>query len=159
MNREIKFRIWDIENKEMLKVQELDFEPTFYGGRIAIRPDQYNDYFDTEDMILMQYTGLHDKNRKEIYEGDIVLTQPLKDKPFSQKAKSKRLRGIVQYQVLCGKNFISEPDKIKYWGAEWNIEIIDKKDYEKYHNYDWGLFFECEVIGNIYDNPELLGGE
>ena len=72
MNREIKFRIWDIENKEMLKVQELDFEPTFYGRRIAIRPDQYNDYFDTEDMILMQYTGLHDKNGKEIYEGDII---------------------------------------------------------------------------------------
>ena len=68
MNREINFRIWDIENKEMLKVQELDFEPTFYGGRIAIRPDQYSDYFDTEEMILMQYTGLHDKNGKEIYE-------------------------------------------------------------------------------------------
>ena len=90
--------------------------------------------------------------------GDIILTQPLKDKPFSQKAKSKRLRGIVKYQVLCGKNFIGEPDKVKYWGAEWDIEIIDKKDYEKYHNYGWGLFFECEVIGNIYDNSELLGG-
>ena len=72
MNREKKFRIWDIENKEMFKVQELDFEPTFYGGRIAIRPDQYNDHFDTEDMILMQYTGLHDKNGKDIYEGDII---------------------------------------------------------------------------------------
>lgn len=69
--REIKFRIWDTENKEMLKVQELDFEPIFYGGRIAIRLDQYNDYFDTEDMILMQYTGLKDKNGKEIYDGDI----------------------------------------------------------------------------------------
>ena len=68
MNREIKFRVWDVENKEMLEVQELDFESTFYGGRIAIRPDQYNDYFDTEDMILMQYTGLKDKNGKEIYE-------------------------------------------------------------------------------------------
>lgn len=72
MNREIKFRIWDVENKEMLEVQELDFESTFYGGRIAVRPDKYNDYFDTEDMILMQYTGLHDKNGKEIYEGDII---------------------------------------------------------------------------------------
>lgn len=68
MNREIKFRVWDVGNKEMLEVQELDFESTFYGGRIAIRPDQYNDCFDTEDMILMQYTGLKDKNGKEIYE-------------------------------------------------------------------------------------------
>ena len=66
--KEIKFRIWDTENKEMLKVKELDFEPTFYGGRIAFRPDQYNDYFDTEDMILMQYTGLKDENEDEIYE-------------------------------------------------------------------------------------------
>ena len=72
MNREIKFRVWDVGNKEMLEVQELNFESTFYGGRIAIRPDQYNDYFDTEDMILMQYTGLKDKNGKEIYEGDII---------------------------------------------------------------------------------------
>ena len=40
MNREIKFRVWDVGNKEMLEVQELDFESTFYGGRIAIRPDQ-----------------------------------------------------------------------------------------------------------------------
>ena len=99
------------------------------------------------------------KTEKKYMNGDIVLTQPLKDKPFSQKAKSKRLKGIVKYQVLCGKNFIGEPDKIKYWGSAWDIEIIDKKDYEKYHNCDWGLFFECEVIGNIYDNPELLGGE
>lgn len=95
----------------------------------------------------------------EIYEGDIILTQPLRDKPFSKKAKSKRLRGIVQYKILCGKNFIGEPDKMKYWGAEWDVEIIDKEAHKKYCNGGWGTFFECEVIGNIYDNPELLEKE
>ena len=129
MNREIKFRIWDIENKEMLKVQELDFEPTFYGGRIAIRPDQYNDYFDTEDMILMQYTGLNDKNGKEIYEGDIV-----------------------------GYN------KIK-WIVKWNkhrmgfsLYPTTKQLYDEMPiNVENELGFK--ILGNIYDNPELLGGE
>lgn len=130
MNREIKFRIWDIENKEMLKVQELDFEPTFYGGRIAIRPDQYNDYFDTEDMILMQYTGLHDKNGKEIYEGDIV-------KVFTD-----------------GKWRIG---KVVYEHSGFTIDVTNNKELE----YGRTSIIEkfTEVIGNIYDNPELVGGE
>lgn len=168
MDREIKFRGRDKENWHYGDlVQEIRHNDNklFDGTMTHIRNFEYQngsyigDIFPVNPNTIGQYTGLHDKNGKEIYEGDIILTQPLKDKPFSQKAKSKRLRGIVKYQVLCGKNFISEPDKVKYWGAEWDIEIIDKKDYEKYHNYGWGLFFECEVIGNIYDNPELLGGE
>lgn len=121
--REIKFRIWDAENKEMLKVQELDFEPTFYGGRIAIRPDQYNDYFDTGDMILMQYAGLKDKNGKEIYEGDI-----LKDKWNTVYVVKYKNTGFYIYRNN-GRNGYS---KISSWNG-------DK-----------------EVIGNIYDNPELL---
>ena len=128
MNREIKFRVWDVGNKEMLEVQELDFESTFYGGRIAIRPDQYNDYFDTEDMILMQYTGLKDKNGKEIYEGDIV---KIKDRD-------------------------EDIGKVIYEHNGFSIDVTNMNK-----NYGRVSFVNnfMEVIGNIYDNPELLGGE
>lgn len=129
MNREIKFRIWDIENKEMLKVQELDFEPTFYGGRIAIRPDQYNDYFDTEDMILMQYTGLHDKNGKEIYEGDII--------EITRQCIWEN--GVVIFLNGCFFTKVNE-----------TLLPLHESEINN---------FKLKVIGNIYDNPELLGGE
>ena len=128
--RDIKFRIWDTENNEMLKVQELDFEPTFYGGRIAIRPDQYNDYFDTEDMILMQYTGLKDKNGKEIYEGDIVRVEKI-DFAYIYYDEDRMAWGI-------------KPINEFYFDSPLLSENAD---------------LELEVIGNIYENPELLKEE
>lgn len=111
--------------------------------------------YQVEQNSIGQYTGLKDKNEKEIYEGDIILTQPFRDKPYSKKSKEKRLKGIVEYNVLSGAGFGGDTETVKYWGAEWNVRIVDK-DYSKYGCYDWGKFWECEVIGNIYENPELL---
>ena len=129
--RDIKFRAWDTENKEMLKVQELDFEDTFYGGRLSIRVDMYNDYFDMEDMILMQYTGLKDKNGKEIYEGDIVKFRFKED-----REEFPDLIGYIEYQsTFAAFRIMSNQGSFK-------IDITEIKFIEK--------------IGNIYDNPELL---
>lgn len=92
----------------------------------------------------MQYTGLKDKNSKEIYEGDIVLTQPYSDKPYSEKRRLKRHTGFVEYKT--------EGD----YSAEWTVHIKDEGEYGC-HNF--GPFFGCEVIGNIYEHPELLQNE
>ena len=136
--REIKFRCWDTENKQMLKVQELDFEDTFYGGRLSIRADMYNDYFDIEDMILMQYTGLKDKNGKEIYEGDIVLYKDWERCYEGGGNDSFINKGVVEYsESNCCFNVTER-------------ETIDIEDVLYEGNED------LEVIGNIYDNPELL---
>ena len=130
--REYKFRVWDTENKEMLKVQELDFEDTFYGGRLSIRTDQYNDYFDIEDMILMQYTGLKDKNGKEIYEGDIVFIKG-ETKLLDIKGKVEYSNIFAQFIITNTGSIVNEAEPLGDYGEE-NIE----------------------VIGNEFDNPELL---
>ena len=128
--RDIKFRCWDTENKEMLEVQELDYEDS-YNGQPMIRTTMYSDYFDTEDMILMQYVGLKDKNEKEIYEGDIVKFR-FKD----DREEFPDLIGYIEYQTtFTAFRIMSNQGSFK-------IDITEIKF--------------IEVIGNIYKNLELL---
>jgi len=104
-----------------------------------------------------EFIGIVDINGKEIYEHDIILTQEFRDKPHSLKAKTKRHIGVVEYKIKEGYGFynkeIGEFNKHKQYGVEWDVNIINMG---KYNCYNWGMFFDCEVIGNIFDNPELL---
>lgn len=111
--REIKFRAWD--GKSMFNVEQITFNEAIWGcdkGRgvsIVFQPH----------IILMQFTGLHDKNGKEIYEGDI----------------------------LCWPKYEGKKNQIR-WVVEWNNDRAGWTD--------WSPRNEAEVIGNIYENPELL---
>lgn len=124
MNREIKFRAWDEVSEKMLNWN--DFLDTNMKNTF-IAPE-------STGLILMQYTGLHDKNGKEIYEGDIVYCQ----------TKYGKAKAIIKF--INGK-FV----------AYWNSALTHPENGHHIASYEINKRFE--VIGNIYDNPELLGGE
>ena len=143
--REIKFRAWDKEGKRMLSISEIDFHQKHIWGvwrESDIRQGNYKLLFD--ECILMQFTGLKDKNGKEIYEGDIV--------------KYKHITGFnAEEDYEQGADDMgSESEYIKA------IEFKNGEFYPRPAGYfpDDGYYawrnWDFEVIGNVYENPELL---
>ena len=128
MNRELKFRSWDYARKKM-SYNPIVSDGTDGGATSSV---YLNDAILCNEEELMQYTGLKDKNGKEIYEGDIVkcllATEP-EDKGFVCKFKDYRWKF----------NNVSYPDD-DFYGTV---------------NYFY-IQSNCEVIGNIFENPELL---
>ena len=118
--REIKFRVWITKCKQM----SLPY---------SIYRTNYNGC-DPEDYILMQYTGLKDKNGKEIYEGDLL-----------------RCFG----QIPCKKERNDHIGKISYFIHGFQIFLWDGKDWCAPKRISY-CADQLEVIGNIYENPELL---
>lgn len=98
---------------------------------------------------VCEFTGLYDKNGKEIYEGDIIKTQPFVDHPYTRNHKSKQFLATVYYDARTLSN------TNQGYEACWDAKI--KEDVGNYRHWDWGIFYNCEVVGNIYDNPELVG--
>lgn len=98
-----------------------------------------------------EFTGMTDKNGTKIFEGDIVRTQPFYTRPYSAKRKEKQFLGIVEYRSisrdLTGQKF----------NAFWQVNIVE--DTGNYSHYSWTRFWDCEVVGNKFDNPGLLPKE
>lgn len=131
MNREIKFRVWDGE--EIIYQDELG---SFRDVALNTHPVKQTIKVDTAIRLgieVMQYTGLKDKNGKEIYEGDIIIT--------ANGAQSTICFGEWQY---------FEDENTRIYGIGFSFDGCEPfaASAEGSKGY--------EVIGNMYSTPELL---
>ena len=151
MIRDIKFRAWIKEQKQMVEVIELNF----HQATIASIYDDYAsgeqewDLEDFKNVELMQYVGLKDKNGTEIYEGDIVMIMNKED-IYSVNYGEFGVPNVdlEVYQDLAVGFFIKPEHDLKNV-IPFSLTIPLNTSYSK----------DVMVIGNIYENPELLQEE
>jgi uncharacterized phage protein (TIGR01671 family) len=135
MKRELKFRAWDSKDEKMFIPDYITNEGLIMCHNEYECPSFHPNDTNEHPLILMQYTGLKDKNGKEIYEGDITNY------------------GIIKwFNELCwdGSGSCHPGFYFKNGG-------IHQENDENYIDMDWHIGFEddIEIIGNIYENPEL----
>ena len=135
--REIKFRAWDTvkrgwatgEPNHWLAIGLADGEICYVHHSGQVETEQF---YPTRPLVLMQYTGLKDKNGKEIYEGDIL------------KAP------VDRYILSWNPHYHGDG----YYTLQVGFGLVEMG--KKMAHVDHGA---SEVIGNIYENGDLLGGE
>lgn len=118
MKRTIKFRAWDKDIKQMLYSINVNAD-----GRMIL---EYGNYVASVSYPIMQYTGLNDKNGKEIYEGDIV--------------EWHTQRSVVEWNTQYGL---------------WHL-YVQPSGSSKCQSQLLGNYPNAEVIGNIYEHQNLL---
>jgi|SRR5690625_1524268 len=139
--RKIEFRAWDKENKEMAEVELL-------GKKVLLIND--GEWENIENFEVMQFTGLYDKNGTPIYEGDIVTGQSFETSMLNHW-KTGLLKHL-DYEV----EFVPEMYVIKYHEASFKIFNSKGRWVAVLNHHVSSMVEDLQVLGNIFENPELL---
>lgn len=145
-----KYRVWitygyteeDLKNPDMtdeIKETGLGFMgiPDLIDFRnYEIRVKYDCDWYDSDRFTLMQSTGLKDKNGKEIYEGDV-------------------LKGRFMFTDVDGESSIHTSVGVVRWAENSGRWVVDGEVFRGEDLKDWNVGELC-IIGNIYENPELM---
>ncbi len=130
--RENKFRAWDKINKEMLDVEMFNKQYIGFNTKTSVGS------MPRDNGILMQFTGLKDKNGKSIFEGDIVT---FNNSIISSNDPNPDLRIVKWDDEYAGFCHAYVDGNCRVSGYSWCKNNAEK------------MF---EIIGNIYENPELI---
>ena len=128
-----KFRAWDTTNKEMFK----DTFAITESGQVVV-VDQSSvfvspDYVFVDNLVIMQSTGLFDRNSKEIFEGDII-------------TNGKDVMCMKRHNTLGF--YVEQKGKVEF--------IADAAVIEEFEEDAKEIADSLEIIGNVYENKELL---
>ncbi|MDD7410154.1 YopX family protein [Fusobacterium gastrosuis] len=156
--REIIFRAWDRFKQRWSNYKINDGTVYFMDKNTGVWYGSYNKRY--KDFNLMQYTGLKDRNGKEIYEGDILLSTTeygvfLISIGFGYSEKDNDILGAfklkIEKQLALSQYFEDFDDNLIKLVNKYNIPIEENNI--KCINDGWW------IVGNIYENPELLGDD
>lgn len=142
--REIKFRAWDTTFKKMHNVGAITFNANGKFDNELVVDNE--DWVQIPSYILMQFTGLRDKNGNEIYEGDIL--------------RHAYPAGQTCYQILFGEWDNGDSYEDNERGIGWYLQVISSDLIDRKGSITGLLGYpdykDLEIIGNIYENPELI---
>lgn len=124
----LRYRAWDNVKKEMFKDT---FAITESGQVVVVEQEDVMcppDYVFVDNLVIMQSTGLKDKNGKEIFEEDIL--------DYNGR------KALVRWHGSYASFIYRFVDELQKRNVEWKPLYL--------------AYMKCEIIGNIYENPELL---
>ena len=108
-----------------------------------------------EDLVLMQSTGLRDKNGKEIFEGDILKFNDEWNEYCHEGYVDGSVEGINFVEVVRGEACF-EFGKTKY--PDSSLFILMEDEHLNFKDFIKSEDFEFEINGNVYENPRTFGG-
>ena len=145
----LKFRAWDSWRKRMSVVDRIYIDTE--GVRLY---DDFGEYWrDFRDIKLMQSTGLKDKNGKEIFEGDILKFNDEWNEYCHEGYVDGSVEGVNYVEVVKGEACF-EFGKTRY--PESSLFIHMEDEHLSFAELVNDKDFEFEIIGNVYENPDLL---